>query len=370
MDVEMKDALNGIRDTVQGFGSRISQIQTQVDSLDLQSRERHVGSDGREDLLKKAFDDSQEFARLREVGKGKAAIRLDMKTLISSTAVGYGVSGVLEPERVGPIVPMAQRRLFMRDLLSRGNRVTGSAAYFIQETAFTNNASPQAGEGSTKAESADTFATVSRPVITLSHWIPASRQVLDDLPALLAFIKTKLLFGLRSREDLQCLAGDGTGQNLTGLTTSAAPFNTALMTHPSAGWTNLDVLRRALQQVEQADEIPSGFFVLNPRDWADLNLLRDGFGRFIIGDPADATVPQLWGKPVVVTTAMGVGTFLCGSSEGAELLDRMDATVELSTEFSDYFVRNLVAILCECREVLCIYRPNSFVYGSLVSSPQ
>ncbi len=72
----------------------------------------------------------------------------------------------------------------------------------------------------------------------------------------------------------------------------------------------------------------------------------------------------LWGRPVVVTTAMASGTFLCGNTEAAELFVRMDAMLEISTEHSDFFVRNLLAILVECREVLCIYRPGAFIQGS------
>lgn len=365
---ELKDALAGIRTTVEGFGTRQTEMQRQLDVVDQRGATRHV-ADGSADLLRKGFEDSAEFARLKEIGKGKAVIRLDTKTLVSSVAVGSGTAGVLVPERVGDIVPLAQRRLFLRDLLSRGNRVTSNAAYFIREQTFVNGASPQGAEGTPKTESEDTFSTVSRPVVTLAHWIPGSRQVLDDMPALLNFIRTKLLFGLRYKEDVELLSGDGSAYHLDGLLNSAQAFNTGLL--GTAAWTKLDVLRRALQQVERADEIPAGFFCLHPDDWADIELTKSSFGEYIIGEPGgqDLGPDSLWGKPVVVTTAITPSTFLCGSSQGAELFDRMDATLEISTEYSDYFVRNLVAILCECREVLCIYRPNSFVHGSLSSSP-
>jgi hypothetical protein len=41
----------------------------------------------------------------------------------------------------------------------------------------------------------------------------------------------------------------------------------------------------------------------------------------------------------------------------------MQATVEVSREHSDYFVRNLAAILCESRLALTVYRPDAFVMG-------
>lgn len=366
MDLELKQVLDGIGDSVKGFSGRLSDLQKQVDAIDLSTKERHVGGSG-EDLLLKAFEESAELSRLREIGKGKATVKLDVKTLITSAAVGSGTAGVLAPERVGGIVPVAQRKLFLRDLLDRGGRVTGNTAYYIRETAFTNNASPQV-EGLAKAESADTFDTVSRPVITLAHWVPASRQVMDDLPALLDFVRNKLLFGLRFKEDLEILSGDGTGQHLTGLITSATAFTTSLL---GTGWNKADILRRALQQVQIADEVATGFFVLHPTDWADISLLKSSQGEYLVSEPggSDMGPASLWSVPVVVTNAIGKGTFLAGSSEAAELFTRMDATIEISTEYSDYFVKNLIAILCETREVLCIYRPGAFVYGNLSSSP-
>ncbi|MGE5113125.1 MAG: phage major capsid protein [Acidobacteriaceae bacterium] len=41
----------------------------------------------------------------------------------------------------------------------------------------------------------------------------------------------------------------------------------------------------------------------------------------------------------------------------------MQATVEVSREHRDFFTKNLVAILCESRLALTVYRPTAFVYG-------
>jgi len=368
MDVELKTVLDDIGGSVKGFSTRLDALQRQTDAIDSALAGRIVGGGDDADPLKKAFEDSAEFTRLKEVGRGKAAIRIGdlnqipMGRKLLTGAPMTGVSGVLPPELIGKIVPLAQRRLFMRDLLYRGGKVTGSAIYYVRENVFTNAASPQAGEGSLKAETTDTFVTVQNPVQTISHWLLASRQVMDDLPALLAYVKTKLLYGLRYREEVQILSGDSTGNNLGGLIPAATAFNSVLL---GSGWQKLDVLRRALEQVELADETPAGFFVINPKDWADLQTLKDGFGRYL----DMATGDSVWGKPVVVSTAIAQGTFLCGSSESAELFDRLDAMVELSYEDRDNFIRNQVTLLCEERTVLAIYRPGAFITGTFTSSP-
>jgi hypothetical protein len=48
---------------------------------------------------------------------------------------------------------------------------------------------------------------------------------------------------------------------------------------------------------------------------------------------------------------------------------RQDATVEISTEHADYFVRNMVAIRAELRAALVVMRPGAYVKGNLTSSP-
>jgi HK97 family phage major capsid protein len=375
METEIKNVLTEIKTTVAAVADSQRRQQAQIDAVDLASQRRDFVGYGPagDDLLAKALDESDELRRIREVGKGKAVIKIGdlnaipMQRKILTGASMTGTPGVIQPQQVGGIVPLAQRRLFLRDLLYRGNRTTTNQIYFVREETFANAASPQAGEGALKAETVSTFTTTSLPVQTISHWLAMSRQVMDDAPALADFIKSKLLFGLRFREESQILSGDGLGNNLTGLLTSAAPFNTGLL---GTSFTKLDVLRRALEQVELADEVPSAFFMLNPADWASIELTKSTLGEYIVGAPGgSAASPALWGKPVIVSTAIAANTFLAGSSESAELIDRMDATVEASFEDRDNFVRNAVTLLCEERTVLCTYRPNAFVSGSLTSSP-
>lgn len=79
--------------------------------------------------------------------------------------------------------------------------------------------------------------------------------------------------------------------------------------------------------------------------------------------------PALWGRPVVATQAMTAGNFLVGAFQmGAQVWDREDATVTISTEDRDNFVKNMVTILAEERLGLTVYRPEAFVRGELVPS--
>lgn len=294
----------------------------------------------------------------------KSLFAHEQKTTITSAAVGSSTPGILVPERIAQIVKPAMPRLRVRDLLQR-LPTSNNAVEFPKENVFTNAASPVA-ETSAKPESALTFTIDSAIVRTIAHWIPASRQVLADWPLLRAYIDTRLIDGLKDAEDSELLAGDGTGQHLSGLTNEATAYDAG---DDVASDTYLDKLNHAIGQVEDLNYEVDGI-VLNPKDWRKIQLIKteDGGankGMYLMGGPQGAIAPMVWNKPVATTTAMAAGTFLVGAFRGnAFVFDREDATVDISTEHSDYFVKNLVAIRAEERLTLAVLVANAFRYGS------
>ncbi len=128
------------------------------------------------------------------------------------------------------------------------------------------------------------------PVRTLAHIFKASRQIMDDAPALRSYIDGRARYGLTFKEEVQLLNGDGTGQNLLGLQPQATAFAVPDGMAAVANMTVIDRLRIAILQVILA-EYPASAFVLNPIDWATIELTKDTQGRYIIGDPAEGVQP-------------------------------------------------------------------------------
>ena len=102
---------------------------------------------------------------------------------------------------------------------------------FVRESGSTNAAAMQAGEGVAKGESAMTFELKNATVETLAHWIPASRQLLEDAASLQDYINSRLLYFLKLKEEDQLLNGNGVGHNLNGLIAQAALYDTSLHQH-------------------------------------------------------------------------------------------------------------------------------------------
>lgn len=375
---ELKTFVEKARDEQKAFGTvltetkaAIEKVQAQVDAIDIQMQK--AATSEREKTFADTLNESEEFKRLARDGRGSAVIHfkgglseLEKKTTITTTAVGSMTSGVLLTDRMPGVVMQAMKRLFLRDLLPSAP-TDNNAIDYVKVNAFTSAASPQT-EASDKAEAALTFTTGTAAVRTLAHWIPATKQILADFAGLEQIIRDELVYGLKDKEEQELLSGDGTGVHISGLTTNATAFSTALLS-ASNGWEKVDILARSMQQVEVANERPVEWFVLNPADWYDIVLSKDSTGQYIAGNAYSLLSPTLWGRRVLVSNNMTSGYFLAGNSAGCAIRDREGVSVEISTEHSDYFIKNMVAIRCEERLGFPIMRPASYIYGALSTSP-
>ena len=299
-------------------------------------------------------------------GASRAAIKVSMDRAAITSAngtVGTGRSvgtSLIPGQRVAGIFGLPERQLTIRDLLLPGQTSSNSVEY-VKETGYTNSAAPVA-ETTAKPYSDLTFDMATAPIRTLAHLFKASRQILDDAPALKSYIDARARYGLKFVEENQLLNGSGSGQNILGLVPQATAFAPAFT---PADATAIDRLRLAVLQVILA-EYPATAFVLNPIDWAKIELTKDAGGNYIIGNPQGALSPTLWNLPVVSTQAMAAGDFLTGAfSYAAQIFDRMEIEVLLSSENVDDFEKNMFTIRAEERLGLAVYRPEAFVTGDV-----
>ncbi len=305
---------------------------------------------------------NDEVKAMMAAGRGRVSMEIDQKAIISSlTTDANGSAGDLLVEQRIPMLSAVERRMTVRDLLTPG-RTSASSIQYPKETGFTNSAATHTETGGTaKPQSEIKFDIVTATVTTIAHWVQATRQILDDAPMLQSYIDGRLRYGLAYAEEAQLLNGDGTGTNLNGIYTqaTASTANLAVVASP----TFLDVLRYAMLQASLA-EFPATGIVLHPTDWAKIETTKDSAGNYILGDPASLAQPRIWGLPVVATQAMTIDKFLVGAFRmGAQIFDRQDARVEISTEDDQNFRKNLVTILAEERLALAVYRTEAFVKG-------
>ncbi|GEM16036.1 phage major capsid protein [Gluconobacter oxydans] len=311
------------------------------------------------------FVQSDEVKAAMERGSNwKGTVQIEVKNITSASSTGVsGTTGLVVADRQPQIIQQPNRTLVIRDLLMPGNTGSGSIDY-VKETGFTNNADFVAeNPANPKPQSDIQFALETLPVRTIAHFVMASKQILADAPMLQSYIDGRLRYGLAFKEDNALLNGDGTGVSIKGLMASSVPY-----AQPAGvlvkNETMIDRLRLAMLQTTLA-EYPATGHILNPTDWASITLTKDAQQRYVFANPLGLTGPVLWGLPVAESLAMGQGKFMTGAFRlAAQIFDREDATVSISTEDRDNFVKNMVTILAEERMMLAVYRPEALINGS------
>ena len=327
--------------------------------------------------LGEAFLDSPEFKSLMQSGSANMPAPYksgndvySQKDLYSALPTGTpGSFGTIQRDAI-VVPPMRTKRV--RDLFPTRTTTAAVIEYF-RMTGFVNNAAAVSERSGTpanftaKPQSSFTFVGEQAPVRTLAHWEAAHRNVLADEPQLRSIIDNELMYGLRLQEDSQILNGDGTGENLTGVlqTSGIQTYDWSDGAYSSTAGlsdTKADAIRRAATLSFLAYYEPTGV-VLHPNDWEDIELTKDGNGAYVVAvSVAMGGEQKLWRIPVVDTPAIAEGTALVGAfGTGAQLYDREQASIRISEQHADFFVRNAIVILAEQRLALAVKRPEAFV---------
>lgn len=347
---QLQDDLVKVQDELKTAGTRLFDMEQKFTS----------GAENPGD--KKSFSEraAEELVKSWNGSKGSFDAQTFNKSLGSDSA---SAGTLIQPMQVPGIIMPGQRRLVIRDLLAQG-RISSNSLEYVREELFTNNAKTVA-EKALKPESDITFSKQTANVKTVAHWIQASRQVMDDAPMLQSYVNNRLMYGLALKEEDMLLNGDGTGDDLDGINHVATAYDQTLN---ETGDTRADLIAHAIYQVTESEFSASGI-ILNPRDWHGIALLKDNEGRYIFGGPQAFTSNVMWGLPVVPTRAQVQGTFTVGGFDMAsQVWDRMDASIEVSREDRDNFVKNMLTILCEERLALAHYRPKALIKGTFLQT--
>lgn len=344
------------------------------------------------------FTDSTEFKALNG---GRNGANMVSPWQIKASLTGYQVKDVFTGlpttsvaasnlDRFGgtqrdPMVLPPVRTKRVRDLFPV-RRTTAAVIEYFRQLGFTtlqaghgvNSASTIAerNAGNTafglKPQSSFAFVGEQAPVRTLAHWEAAHRNVLADEPQLRSIIDNELMYGLRLLEDQQILNGDGIGENLLGVLQTPNIQTYAWSSGASApvADTKADALRRAATLSFLAYYEPSGI-VMHPNDWEDIELTKDENGQYLLAvSIAQGGMPRVWRMPIVDTPAMTEGDALVGAfGTAAQLYDREEASIRISENHQDFFIRNAIVILAEQRLALAVKRPEAFVKVDFDAAP-
>ena len=338
--------------------------------LELAKRVQEVeqsGSKKKEDeaafkSLGEQFIDTPQFKAFDAGSVSKVRAELKLRSTVVE-GIGGGTNVAVAPDRQAKIVRGAFRILRVEQMLNSVDTVSNAIQY-TKETSFVNNAAETA-EATQKPETNLTFALVTNPIQTVAHWIKISRQLAKDAPALTAYINVRMMYGVNKRAEDQIIAGNGVDPNISGLL-ATGNFTAHGYTAAAIGTVNakIKLVRRIIADLATSD-YPADLILLNPSDWADIELYTTTYGEYVIGDPQTLAQPMLWGLPVIVTNAIPLGTVIVMSSLAATVYNREAVIIEMSESDADNFTKNLITIRAERRLALAVEIPAAVRAGTL-----
>jgi HK97 family phage major capsid protein len=148
--------------------------------------------------------------------------------------------------------------------------------------------------------------------------------------------------------------GDGTGQNLTGI------LNTSGISTQARGTdTDVDAIHKAITLIRLQYVEPNAV-ALHPNNWETIRLAKDSTGQYYYGPPAISGTNSVWGLNVVTGAQFPANSAIVGDFRQAILWLREGIQVLASDSHSDFFVKNLIAVLAELRAAFGVVRPAAF----------
>lgn len=299
-----------------------------------------------------------------------------MKALITS---GQGTTSdpdstasvLVQPERLG-LVPYPYVAPKVRDVITNGT--TGSDRIeYAQLLPDNDPANTVAAKGvkeapattgtvGVKPESAFSFRKASADVITVAHWIPASKRALSDASQIRTLIDGFLARGLETEIERMIIEGNKTTPT-KGEEEWDGIFNTSGVQDQAFDTDVFTTVRKGISKVTRQGGQVSAVLV-SPELDEKIDLLKDSNQRFYGQGPFNMGPNTLWGRPRIVVPALsGKGKFVLGDLSQCIIWDREQATLTATDSHADFFIRNLVAILAECRAAFGILNPGLLVAG-------
>jgi len=305
---------------------------------------------------------------LSEQVKGLHSPPVEFKRLFKDLLTGSDATeggAFVQRDYTGIYEPLGRRERTMLDLIPR-RTTTSDIVEFVRQTQIVQQAAPVAeanvttpsgatGEVTGEKPEADmAFEKVTANVKTIAVWIPATKRALSDAAQLRGIIDQELRDDLQEELESQVYDGDGIGENFTGVTNTAG--------HLTQVW-DTDVFRttrKAKTAVTVTGHARPTAYVFNPLDWESIELTQDAQNRYYYGGPLSAGEKRLWGIPVVESECLDEGTAILADWRKAIIWDREQASIQVSDSHADFFIRNMVAILCEIRAAFGLIRPSAF----------
>ena len=217
-------------------------------------------------------------------------------------------------------------------------------------------------EGSAKPETTFNVTAKTGQVKTIATWTKVSEQLFADKSQLINILDNNLTHTVDVTVQNQLISGDGTGENLSGI--SKVGNFTDYVTGSGTAANTVDLLRNVAFKMRGAN-IDNLTILINWTDWSALLGLKSTSNEYLINGILDPVKQTIYGIPVVLSSAVTAGKFAMGNFKmGGIVFDKTAMGLEIDRTGDD-FTKNLITIRAERRLGFAVVQPKAICYGDL-----
>ena len=238
LHTEFLDTLEGVSksefDTLKGEIERlntnnvstetIEALKGKLDDLALEVAEKaDKGSEQTSKTLKEEFEENKET--IKAIISGDRRAEVEIKALTTRASISGNTNAYVLPT-IGQLGVKARALYDVLPKVQISNRSNdnGVIKYHDWDEATTARAAAMVAEGGTFPESTATFIERTMPIRKIGDTLPVTEEFGEDSALAAAELERFLDVNVNTIIDSQIINGDGTGQNLTGLLTSAPDY--------------------------------------------------------------------------------------------------------------------------------------------------
>jgi HK97 family phage major capsid protein len=235
-------------------------------------------------------------------------------------------------------------------------------------------------EGNAFGQSSGTWVKYSAEAYKLGAYFKMSRERMEDT----SFIEEEVMDICRNEipalRETKLLTGSGSS-DIKGIISSGTPYAKAFAKPTGfdavASPNNFDVLRAAILQVSLGDTSASqkkGFYpnliLLHPADAANMELVKDENGQYVLPPFSAANGMQIKGIQVGESLDLTAGQYLVGDFTKGKAFVKRNLEIRMWDQNSTDPIYDLITITAAMRLAFRIKTPEAFafVYGSFATS--
>lgn len=365
--VALIDELKGTAvtaETLKGLEKRVADMEVKAVKA-----EKSIKKENSEvtfaEALKTAFEENEQKIKEVASGENQRGFKMELKAVGNITSAAITSGDIPQADRFEGFNRNPSRTVRLMNLFSARSTDSDKVEWVYQGTS--EGAAGQTAEGATKNQIDMEWTVGSEVVKKTTAFIKVTDEMLAKGSIVSQEINNELVQEVLKAVEQTLYDGDGTGEELRGITTVASDFDATVAGDVAIVNANVvDVLATAMTQIEIAQEgraVPNAI-LMHPTDVLKLKLekLSATDKRYVDRLMNSGQFLTVDGVPIIKTTLVPAGSFVIGDFSKAELVQREGMKIEIGYDGND-FTENFRTIRCEWRGCLVVRQNNrsSFV---------